>query len=134
MPGASDKRIILIQLRVRRTHEPELHAILAGLDSGNYSNFVRRALDDATRVGALTSRGFLITQGDRERELMREISELRAELAEARRRAPGDGSDTELVREPQVASSGKPAVTKEEPVANAATRSEERRVGKECRL
>ena len=83
-PEMSDARFIMAQVRIRQVDDPGIYALISGIAQGRRANFIRRALEDAVRTGALTSAGFALTAapGDRERHRLAEIEVLRRQVAE----------------------------------------------------
>ena len=62
-----------VQIRVREQHEPDLFAFLKQLPAGMVSAFLRSALLQALRCGALSAQGFAWTADQAVRQLQGEL-------------------------------------------------------------
>lgn len=63
------KEIATIQVRLRQSQEPDLYEFITGIEAGSASHFIRSALDQAYRMGALTPSGLALKSDDAMRSL-----------------------------------------------------------------
>lgn len=111
--GKRNSEFLIVQVRVRRSHEPALFALLSRLRPGMAGNFVRSALDAAVRARSLSIDGFA------EHPVTRESQEPAAVAGTA---APGGAEPSTTTSEPPVPQH---TVRKVSKFVRALTRSQE---------
>ncbi len=111
--------VCVLNLRFRESHEPDLFALIMSLANGTAAGFIRSALDQALRSGALTKRGYVLAADEIQRSLQiqlrmakednaaqaERIKLLEADLRDLSRQPRSQSSDTAtaVVTPPSVA-------------------------------